>query len=59
MNGVEHYVAAESFLRMAHFEQVESPGQRYYLERAQLHATLAIAASMLFRGALEEPPPSE
>jgi hypothetical protein len=52
-------VAAESFLRMAHFEQLESPGQRYYLERAQLHATLAIAASMLFRGALEEPPQTE
>ena len=45
MTGPEHYREAEDALETAAEEEIGSTGERYYLDKAQVHATLALAAA--------------
>lgn len=47
MNGAEHYAEAEMALAAAKECELGSDAERYYLAEAQVHATLAVAASGL------------
>lgn len=49
MNGPDHYRAAEEALDGAEQEPVGSTYERYYLDKAQVHATLAVAAALADR----------
>ena len=45
MNGPEHYREAEAALAMAVETDYGAPDEHYHLTRAQVHATLALAAA--------------
>lgn len=47
MNAVEHFEAAERQLAVATEHEYGSDEERYALARAQVHATLAVAATGL------------
>ena len=45
MTGPEHYDRAEQLLEMAGDDGMGSDAERYHIEAAQVHATLALAAA--------------
>lgn len=46
MTGPEHYREAEAALETAAEEAIGSKGERYQLDKAQVHAILALAAAI-------------
>lgn len=47
MTGPEHFAKAEQHLADAESAELGSPAERWYLDAAQTHATLALAAAGL------------
>lgn len=56
MTGQEHYRAAEDDIGLANRTNPEAvDDQRYFLARAQVHATLALAAAASENGDIDDP----
>jgi hypothetical protein len=47
VKAAEHFARAEDFAKDAEAADLGSPGERYCLDMAQVHATLAVAASQM------------
>ena len=55
MTGPEHYGHAEQLLDMAGDEEYGSEAEHYHLAKAQVHATLALAAAVVDGPAVMRP----
>jgi hypothetical protein len=54
MNGPDHYQMAEEFLRVASTAELGSDEERYHLNAAQVHATLAHTAAVADAGSITD-----
>jgi hypothetical protein len=58
MTGPEHYGHAEALLDMASDDEIGSDMERYHVAKAQVHATLALAAATAVGCSTEDGPPA-